>query len=95
MSMVDLSLGTLVILRFQKLDLVVKVDGWNIVFRVESQVSAEVQTTEPLSSESENWQDAAQTRQMSIWYIVGRYRTLGTWLKVCVGGCRAVARWSC
>ncbi len=54
------------ILRFQKLDLVVKVDDWNIVFRIESQVSAEVQATEPLSSESESWQNKAQTKQMSI-----------------------------
>ncbi len=41
----------MLILRFQKLDLVGKVDGWNMVFRVESQVSAKVQTKEPLSSE--------------------------------------------
>ncbi len=66
-------MGTLVILSFQKLDLVVKVDGWDLAFRFEAQVSV-------FKFESQNQA-----------FRVESQRTLGTWFKVCVGACRAVA----
>ncbi len=59
---------------FQKLDLVVKVESWDLAFRVESRVSV-------FKRESPNHA-----------FRVESQRTLGTWFKVCVGGCRAVAK---
>ncbi len=59
---------------FQKLDLVVKVAGWDLAFRVEGRVSV-------LKFESQNHA-----------FRVESQRTLCTWFKVCVGGCRAVAK---
>ena len=59
---------------FQKLDLVVKVDGWDLAFRVEGQVSV-------FKFEGQNQA-----------FRVEGQRTLGTWFKVCIGGCRAVAK---
>ncbi len=58
---------------FQKLDLVVKVDGWDLAFSVEGRVSV-------FKCESPNHA-----------FRVESQRTLGTWFKVCVGGCCAVA----
>ena len=60
-------------MRFQKLDLVVKVDGWDLAFRVAGRVSV-------FKFESPNHA-----------FRVESQRTLSTWIKVCVGGCRAVA----
>jgi hypothetical protein len=60
-------------LSFQKLDLVVKVAGWDLAFRVEGRVSV-------FKFESQNHA-----------FRVESQRTLATWFKVCVGGCRAVA----
>ncbi len=58
---------------FQKLDLVVEVDGWDPTFMVEGRVSV-------FKFESQNHA-----------FRVESQRTLSTWIKVCVGGCRAVA----